>query len=168
MLLVKRFDLKLRDINLLLMRIRLILYSIPSNNYLDIPLLVFLLILRDQYRKLYDEYLNSPIIADRVIEYLCHGLSDLEKNNYIARIIANLLAVNENEDFDRIIKPYRDKVTDESHYDMNRRVCGIADGLHKGYQRCKRLFEVTIEDGQILSIFSGSRSICSYTASVRS
>ncbi len=70
MLFLTIFDFKLRDINQLLMRIRWILYSMPANHFLDLPLLVPLLILREQNRELYYQYINHPHIADKVIEFL--------------------------------------------------------------------------------------------------
>lgn len=132
-LLVKRFDLKLRDINLLLMRIRLILYSIPNDYFLDQPLLVSLLILRDQNKELYDQYINSPNIADKVIEFLCQGFLPLNGRDYtLASIIGYLIATNwnkneENKVFEHLIEPYRNKATDTVPYDMNRVVVNNAE-----------------------------------------
>lgn len=71
--LTNKFELELRGINLLLIRIRLILYSIADKKLIDIPLLVSLLILRDKNKQLYDKYVNSPSIVDEVIKFLFEG-----------------------------------------------------------------------------------------------
>jgi hypothetical protein len=112
----KRFNLKVRDINLLLTRIRLILYSIPHNNYLDAPLLISLLILRDKDKELYNQYIETPSIANEVYEFLCQGFLPLQ-NNYnkenevIADIIGHLITTNafndaENKAFKYLLEPY--------------------------------------------------------------
>jgi len=128
-LLVKRFDLKPRDINLLLMRIRLILYSIPNDHFLDTPLLMSLLILRDQNKGLYNQYVNLPSIADQVIDFICLGFLPMkEDDRTLSDIIGYLIAANRNnnEVFERLIKPYRDKATDGT-YDINSVVVAIAE-----------------------------------------
>ncbi len=114
----KRFDLKLRDINILLMRIRLILYAIPNNHFPNTPLLTSLLILRDKNKELYDEYLksiNSPSITDKVISFLLQGYLPLKEHDYIsASIIGYLIAASidsEKKDiFNQLIEPYKEEV----------------------------------------------------------
>jgi Cdc6-like AAA superfamily ATPase len=112
----KRFDLKIRDINLLLTRIRLILYSLPYNNYLDAPLLISLLILRDKNKELYNQYIEKPSIANEVYEFLCQGFLPLQNdynqdNDVIANIIGHLITTNfsndaENKAFKHLLEPY--------------------------------------------------------------
>ena len=121
----KRFDLKIRDINLLLMRIRLILYSIPDGHWLDAPLLVSLLMLRDKNNELYKQYIETPSIADKVYEFLCQGFLPLRNDNLnvdsdtVAVIIGFLISTNNfriennNQDFNRLIKPYNNNT--ENH-----------------------------------------------------
>jgi KAP family P-loop domain len=107
-----RFDLRPRDLNRLLMRIRLILYSVPDNNYLDAPLLVSLLLLREQKKELYDQYVITPNIADKVIEYLFPNFltatDDSSLISAICSMIGCLIASNmkNNQEFERLIKSY--------------------------------------------------------------
>ncbi len=114
LLFTKRFELKLRDINLLLVRLRLILYSVPNSHYLDAPLLVSLLILRDQNKSLYNRYINMPSNAHEVINYFFGSLfppknEDSRLDFTICSVIGYLLAPNrENELFANLIEPYRD------------------------------------------------------------
>ena len=110
--LAKRFDLKPRDINRLLMRIRLILYSVATNHFLDAPLLVSLVILREQNKVLYDQYVSTPNIADKVIEFLFDDLWSTNEDNRlilaICSMIGCLIASNmkNDQEFERLIKPY--------------------------------------------------------------
>jgi hypothetical protein len=112
LILIKRFKLTLRDINLLLVRFRLILYSIPQNHYIDAPLLVSLLILRDQDKDLYYQYIENPNVAEKVIACLLGEKPyETESNGKVALnyIIAHLIApVRERnpDEFDRLIQPY--------------------------------------------------------------
>ncbi len=110
-----RFDLKPRDINLLLIRLRLILYAVPDNHYLDVPLLIPLLILRWKNKSLYEQYVTDTSIAHDVIKFLFGSLLPSETNNnvrvdyVIYTIIGFLIAPNykNNEMFDFLLKPYQ-------------------------------------------------------------
>ncbi len=145
-LLVKRFDLKPRDINLLLMRIRLVLYSIAKNENIIEPLLVSLLILRDQNKVLYDQYVKTPSVADRVIDFLCQGFFPLKEEDYtLADIIAYLIAPNRNNNgkndvFESLIKPYRIE-------DKGTRLNEVYSSLINVAERSpgNRLFNITVE-----------------------
>lgn len=68
--LVHRFDYQLRDIDQLIMRLRLILRSIPKEHFLDVAVLVALLVLRNQNPKLYEKYVTDAQFATEVILYL--------------------------------------------------------------------------------------------------
>lgn len=111
-----RFSLNLRDINTLLARILLILYSIKHNQYLDMPLLIALLLLRDQNKDLYDQYINSPNIADKVIDFLLQDIPQQTRDTRnCAEIIGLLIACcrnnyNANGDFERLLTPYREQI----------------------------------------------------------
>ncbi len=112
-LMAKRFDLKLRDINLLLTRISLISCSIPATHYFDEPLLISLLILRDQNKALYERYVESPTVADQVIEFLGQELTDEERqDNAFCLITGYLIApIYENHKnkyrYEELIQPYK-------------------------------------------------------------
>jgi hypothetical protein len=72
----RRFKLKLRDVNLLITRLSLIISSIPDITYEYI--LITLLVLREQNKQLYDEYITNPETADKVILFLAQGMSQNE------------------------------------------------------------------------------------------
>lgn len=120
-LLSRRFKLSLRKINLLVTRIKLILCSIPTNHFLDEPLLISLLILKEQNQQLYTRYADDPSIADQVIEYLGEGISSAEKllNPFIF-ISAYLISPNkinyQNKEFGRLISPYLEIVNNAGDY----------------------------------------------------
>jgi hypothetical protein len=137
----KRFDLKIRDINLLMMRILLILYTIPSRgsggSYLDAPLLVSLLMLRDQNKELYNQYIETPSIADKVYEFLCEGFLPLQSDHRnkdsdtVAVIIGLLIATTayndkENQIFSTLVKPYSN-TADSGTRNYNDRIFQIAN-----------------------------------------
>uniref|UniRef100_UPI004057C3D8 KAP family P-loop NTPase fold protein n=1 Tax=Candidatus Electrothrix sp. TaxID=2170559 RepID=UPI004057C3D8 len=109
-LIVKRFDLTLREINLLLMRIRLILSSVPTNNYLDEPLIVCLLMLREHNPELYSKYVSDPGVADEAIEYLSRGLSEKDRCEFsFCLMVGYLLSPNNSgpaERFKELLAPY--------------------------------------------------------------
>lgn len=122
-LLAIRFDLELRDINLLSTRIRLILPTIQVNttNYLEF--FVFLLVLRDQNKDLYDQYTKSNQKTEEVIKFFCEGFSVLETEEFegrrvINRIIAcliNRIESNFNNgqlEIDQFASPYQEIIDD--------------------------------------------------------
>jgi hypothetical protein len=143
-LMAKRFDLKLRDINLLLTRISLISCSIPAHiwtsspedNYFYAPLLISLLMLKDQNKALYDRYAGSPRVADEVIECLGQGLSLEERQDiYFCRMSAHLIAPNRGgEQFDKLIKPYK-RTEESANYSGNSKVSELIEHISpQGYK----------------------------------
>lgn len=71
-----RFGFSLRDIDQLITRLKLILRSIPSDNYLDLPFLIPMMILRQENAELYNKYSLNPLCANEVAEYLLGGNID--------------------------------------------------------------------------------------------
>ncbi|MEQ1666775.1 MAG: hypothetical protein ABL927_15540, partial [Bdellovibrionales bacterium] len=136
-----RFDLKPRDINRLLMRIRLILYSVPKDKVLDAPLLVSLLLLREQNKNLYDQYVITPHIADKVIGYLFSNiLTATEDNRLISAMcsmIGCLIASNmkNNQEFERLIKPY-DKNPEEKSDTISKMIVSWAKEPRNSFMMC--------------------------------
>ncbi|WP_370278079.1 P-loop NTPase fold protein [Pontibacterium sp.] len=68
--LTNRFDYSLRDIDQLVMRLRLIVRAIPSNQEMDVPLLVCLLVLRQENGKLYQQFVDDITYVNEVIDFL--------------------------------------------------------------------------------------------------
>jgi len=77
----KRFDLKLRDINLFLTRTSLILRATSIDSQTNFSFLVFLLFLRDKNKELYEKYSADPKLATLVIDFISNGLSIEEKQS---------------------------------------------------------------------------------------
>lgn len=75
--LVKRFDYRLRDIDQLIMRFRLILRSVPKNDTLDPVVLASLLILREQNSKLYRQFRDDGSCVNEVIKFLIGDADEL-------------------------------------------------------------------------------------------
>jgi hypothetical protein len=115
-----RFDLSLRGINLLLTRVRLILSSVPSNQYLYEPLLISLVVMREHNPELYTRYINDPKIADEVIDYLAKDLPSSDLNSFPFSLISGyLIAPNldfsNDSRFKELLAPYEKIIADESH-----------------------------------------------------
>lgn len=90
-LLSKRFDLKLRDINILLTRTRLILYAIPSVHDVHVPLLASLLLLREHNKDLYEKYASDPRLARLVIDFISDKLTIEERQDIPFCLIAGYI-----------------------------------------------------------------------------
>lgn len=115
-----RFNLSLREINLLLTRVRLILSSVPSNHKLYEPLLISLLLLREHDIELYSRYINDPKTADEVIAYFAKGLSSEVLNTFPFSLITGyLIAPNfghsNNSRFEELIAPYKKIVENDGN-----------------------------------------------------
>lgn len=153
-LMAKRFDLKLRDINLLLTRISLISCSISDNDYFNEPLLISLLMLRDQNKALYDRYAGSPRVADEVIEFLGQGVSLEERQGrtfclMIAYLMAPEAYINE-ERYNQLIQPYKEVEEDPKY--RGEKVLKLIERINdvQGYMEHKP----TIERIELLQQFS--------------
>lgn len=113
-LMAKRFNLKLRDINLLLTRISLISCSISADDYFNEPLLISLLMLRNKDKPLYDRYAESSSVADEVIQFIGQGLSLEERQDRTFCLISAYLIAPElyNRDsrsrYEELIQPYKE------------------------------------------------------------
>ena len=104
---------KLRDINQVSSRIFLILKSISSNHFMDIELITTLVILREVDRVIYKRYIDSPVIAPEIIEYIKSELKDNDKYSHeCSQISGLLLCVNkpdvydEKKKYESLIAPY--------------------------------------------------------------
>ncbi|ABS09484.1 KAP family P-loop NTPase fold protein [Shewanella baltica] len=153
-----RFDLSLRGINLLLTRVRLVLSSIPSNNYLYEPLLISLLLLREHNIELYNRYCNEPKTADEVIAYFTKGLSSEVVCTFSFSLIAGyLIAPNldhsNNSRFEELVAPYKKLLADDDN--KNSDLAYVADkvllisGASNGMRRNVNL-KTTIERVELL------------------
>jgi hypothetical protein len=120
-LMAKRFNLTLREINLLLTRISLISCSISTYQGFHEPLLIALLILRDRNNTLYERYTESPGVAGEVIEFIAQTLSEKEQQDLVfCEMIGYLIAPAYDSHRIRhseLIQPYKDaaQATDNNH-----------------------------------------------------
>jgi|SaaInlStandDraft_3_1057020.scaffolds.fasta_scaffold07691_2 hypothetical protein len=77
--LFERFDYKLRDVDQLVSRLRLILKSIPETHDFDVVIFTVLLILREKNLNLYEQYIQDINFANDVLEFLFGIIMDNEK-----------------------------------------------------------------------------------------
>lgn len=71
--LATRFDFTLRDIDQFIVRLKLVLRSIPHDHYLDIPLLIPMMTLRQENQELYTRYVENALCANEVAEFILGG-----------------------------------------------------------------------------------------------
>ena len=111
---VSYFNYQLRDIDQLVMRIRLILLSVPQDRYLDPVILACMLILRENNHALYLNYINDPLQANKVVEFLTRITPASEKipDKYstVAGLIINVAysPYSNQGILDAILKPWVD------------------------------------------------------------
>jgi hypothetical protein len=115
-----RFDLSLRGINLLLTRVRLILSSVLKNHYLQTPLLISLIVIREHNPGLYTRYINNPKIANEVIDYLAEGLPSSDLNSFpfsliSGYLIASNLDFSSDGQFNELLAPYEKIIANNDH-----------------------------------------------------
>jgi KAP family P-loop domain len=153
---VKRFALKLRDINLLLTRISLISCSIPINAYFDEPLLICLLIIRDRNKELYERYAESPAAAGQIIEFISQKLSSEEQQDRsLISIIGFLIAPNKlNDRYNDLIRPYEE--AKDSNIEHERIFgCEITNLLNNfQHNECTGMHKRTIDRIELLNQIS--------------
>jgi hypothetical protein len=98
-----------------------------------------LLILRDQSKSLYDQYISTPIIADKVIDYLFAEKPDETKSNgnvALNKMIACLISpIREHkpDEFDRLIQPYKKNYKNSIEEDQS------VESLAKSHSRSQDL-----------------------------
>ncbi|GAA6168142.1 KAP family P-loop NTPase fold protein [Sessilibacter corallicola] len=119
-ILADRFQLSLREINLLAVRIKLILLSVPTNHYLDEPLILSLLMVREHNPELYSRYIVDPSVADEVIEYIGLNLPNEKKYSFPFCLMAGFLispnmAASEGTRFKELLVPYEDILSNEKY-----------------------------------------------------
>lgn len=94
----QRFGYQLRDIDQLIMRIRLILRSVPNNHYLDAAVLCPLLVLREQDLELYKRFKHDATCVNEVIKFLLGDVLDINAPNYFG-VVAGWLILSARDYF---------------------------------------------------------------------
>ena len=108
-----RFKYTPRDIDQLIVRLRLVLRSIPKDHYLDTPLLIPLMVLRQENSDLYRRYTGNASCANEVAEYILNGsVGNVVFDHPLAVVVGYLIAAGR-DPFDQIsiehlITPWRD------------------------------------------------------------
>ncbi|WP_207283948.1 P-loop NTPase fold protein [Pseudomonas sp. FW300-N2F2] len=108
-----RFKFTLRDIDQLVVRLRLILRSIPKDHFLDIPLLIPLMVLRQENPDLYHRYTANASCANEVAEFILGGpIGNVVFDHSIAVVVGYLIAAArdpyERASVEHLIIPWRD------------------------------------------------------------
>jgi len=108
-----RFKYTPRDIDQLVVRLRLVFRSIPKNHYLDIHLLIPLMVLRQENSFLYRRYTGNASCANEVAEFILDGpIGNVIFDHPIAIVIGYLIAAAR-DSFDQasiehLINPWKD------------------------------------------------------------
>lgn len=116
--LARRFNYTVRDIEQFISRFSLVLRSIPSNHYLETPLLVMLMFLRQEDSSLYYRYTEDTMVANEALIFLLGGPIESVKLNYQLAIAAGcFLAVaregyGEQVNFNKLIFPWKERYKD--------------------------------------------------------
>ncbi|MCQ2997234.1 KAP family NTPase [Pseudomonas syringae] len=108
-----RFKFALRDIDQLVVRFRLMLHSIPKDDFLDIPLLIPLMVLRQENPNLYHRYTANASCANEVAEYILGGpIGNVAFDHSMAVVVGYLIAAArdpyEQVSVEHLIIPWRD------------------------------------------------------------
>lgn len=109
--LATRFDFTLRDIDQFVVRLKLILRSIPHDHYLDIPLLIPMMALRQENPDLYARYVESALCANEVAEFILGGpIGIVVFDHSMAVAVGYLIAAardpHEQTSIDHLITPW--------------------------------------------------------------
>ncbi|MCW8884895.1 MAG: KAP family NTPase [Motiliproteus sp.] len=110
--LTKRFSYTPRDIDQLIIRLRLIFRSIPKDHYLDIAILTPLLVLRQQDSGLYQRYVDDISVVNEVAEFLLNGrIGEVEVDRPMGAVIGCLIAAGMDRytevSIEPLIEPWR-------------------------------------------------------------
>lgn len=108
-----RFKFTLRDIDQLVTRLRLILRSIPKDHFLDIPLLIPLMVLRQENPDLYHRYTANASCANEVAEFILGGpIGNVVFDHSMAVVVGYLIAAArdpyEQVSVEYLIAPWKD------------------------------------------------------------
>ncbi|QTD35900.1 KAP family P-loop NTPase fold protein [Pseudomonas fluorescens] len=108
-----RFNFTLRDIDQIIVRLRLILRSIPKDHFLDIPLLIPLMVLRQENQDLYHRYTANASYANKVAEFILGGpIGNVVFDHSMAVVVGYLIAAArdpyEQVSVEHLITPWRD------------------------------------------------------------
>jgi len=117
-----RFKFTLRDIDQLVARLGLILRSIPRDHFLDIPLLIPLMVLRQENPDLYHRYTANASCANEVAEFILGGpIGDVVFDHSMAVVVGYLIAAArdpyEQVSVEYLITPWKDWVGQMSDKD---------------------------------------------------
>lgn len=123
--LAARFRFSLRDIDQLVVRLRLVLRSIPKNHYLDIPLLIPLMVLRQEHPDLYRKYTSSALCANEVAEFILGGtIGSIDFNYPMAVAIGYLIVAardpNHQVSIEHITAPWKNWLDNMSVNDVRK------------------------------------------------
>lgn len=111
--LASRFKYTPRDIDQIIVRLRLVLRSIPKDHYLDVPLLIPLMVLRQENLDLYRRYTGNANVANEVAEFILGGsVGEVIFEHPLAVVVGYLLASGR-DPFDQVsiehlITPWKD------------------------------------------------------------
>lgn len=111
--LAMRFKFTLRDVDQFVIRLRLILRSIPKDHFLDIPLLIPLMVLRQENSELYHKYTANALCANEVAGFILGGpVGNVVFDHSMAVVVGYLIAAardpHEQVSVEHLIAPWKD------------------------------------------------------------
>lgn len=109
----KRFKFTLRDVDQFVIRLKLVFRSIPKDHFLDIPLLIPLMVLRQENSDLYRKYTADASCANEVAEYILGGpIGNVALDHSMAVAVGYLIAAArdpyEKNPIEHLLKPWID------------------------------------------------------------
>ncbi|WHI45682.1 P-loop NTPase fold protein [Microbulbifer sp. VAAF005] len=139
-----RFSYEPRDINRFIVRLKLILSGVSSENYLDIWLVVVLLFVRRENEKLYNNYMADAGCANQIAEFLLEGFTESilehEVPYWLSFTLGFLISLVEDyEKKDSLIQYWKENPNmitfsiADAAYDLSSNLIGTAERSH--YER---------------------------------
>jgi hypothetical protein len=111
--LAARFKFTLRDVDQFIVRLRLILCSIPKDHFLDIPLLIPMMVLRQENPDLYRRYTVNAFCANEVAEFILGGsIGNVVFDHSMAVVVGYLISAArdpyEQVSVEKLIAPWKE------------------------------------------------------------
>ena len=136
-LLTDSFGYQPRDINQLVARMRLAMLSRAADYDFDPVLVICFLILRSENNRLYAEFVNNPLIANKVIKYLLDVTPETQIFPRGFSVIAErIIGCNKEQNVDSVRNPWRLRVQRESDNDSP-----ISQDLKNMFDTAKKISE---------------------------
>lgn len=154
--LADRFAFTLRDVDQLITRFRLVLRSIPKQDYLDIPMLIPLMVVRQENPDLYRRYSRDAFCANEVAEFILGGAIGNVKFDHEMAVVVGYLIGAARDSYGRVsvenlITPWKDwharMLSDDRQLDAVRTIIDLASdaGIFRRRAKIHKLASARID-----------------------